>query len=123
MKYSQLNYAYFILKEIANCKLAISKAYDLYKLLKILENSYSFFQQQAKKNIEKYNASQDGDNLIFLNEEDKQQFLLAMNELENFEIKEDFSPVTLTLKDVEQLSFSPQDLFLLEGFINFIEEE
>lgn len=123
MKYLQLNYAYPILKEIANCKLAISKAYELYNLLKKLENAYSFFQQEMKKNIEKYNAIQDGQTLAFKDEQDKTNFFIATKELENFEIQEKFSPIELTFSDVKQMSFSPQDLFLLEGFIIFSKGE
>ena len=108
-----------ILQKMIELKLPVRKAYELFKLIKLVEEQKQFFINQEKKLVESYDISftEKGD-IIFKSEEDQSEFIKFHNDLRTSKLSE-IEPINLSFEDVKDLMLSVKDFQTLENIIIF----
>lgn len=110
-----------ILQRIIELKLPLKKSFKVYSLVKIINEQREFFMKEEQKLISKFNAEVlENGNIKFATAEDHQQFAEEHFNLMQYEI-ENLEPIDLTFDDLGDSEFSPKELMMLEGVINFID--
>ena len=121
MKVNQMLNALPVLQKIMELKLPIKKAYKIYNLAKSIEDKRQFFIQEEKKLVEKFNAEiLENGNIKFNSVEDQMTFSKEHADLMTYEV-EDLEVLELNFDDLGDATFTPKELMLLEGVINFVE--
>lgn len=110
-----------VIQRIMNLNLPIAKAYKVYSLAKQINEQNEFFINEEKKLIEKFNAKiEDGGRVVFEDPSNQNAFIEEHNKLLQYKL-ENLPVIELTLADLGDASFSPNELMLLEGVINITE--
>lgn len=110
-----------IVNKLTELKLPIKKAYEIYSLVKKLEEQRVFFAQEEQKMVSKFNAQiMENGNIRFNTAEDQKGFTQEHAELMQFEIAE-IAAVELKFSDLGDEPFSPKEIMMLEGVVNFVE--
>lgn len=104
IKLGQIVNAVSAMRKLSEQDLSLKKAYEVYKLIKIMNEHLGYFDENREK------ISQLADN------QDKELEDLLSTEIE----LPDFQKVQINLN--EKVSISPLDLMELENFIDFIDE-
>lgn len=127
MNYSKLTQAIRPLNEVRKLKLPYAKAKQVYKLFKVFESEFSFFQQEEAKLIETYalkgedgKPKMDAPGIItFENIEDKNAYLGEMEKLSTAEVDIEIPRIVLTEEDIGNQIVTPEMLEKLEEIIIF----
>lgn len=110
-----------IVQKLVGLQLPVKKAYKVYSLAKQINEQREFFINEEKKLIEKFNGTiQEDGQIIFENDVCSEDFAKAHFEMMTNEI-DGFSPIELTFEDLKGAEFSPFDIGLLDGLVNFID--
>ena len=87
--YQKMFNVYPMLQKLITMELPVKVSYQLYKVGKKIEDEKSFFIQEEKKLIEKYNGKVDAIGKIDLKKDKKRESLVKeYQELNNLEIKD-----------------------------------
>ena len=110
-----------VVQKVMELKLPIKKAYKAYFLAKQINEKRDFFINEEKKLIEKYQAEvkEDG-KLIFKNTENIAQFTQEHKEILEYQV-DDIESLELSFSDLGDAKFTPAEILMLEGVINFID--
>ena len=109
------------LQKLMELQLPIKKSYEVYKLIKNINEQKDFFALEERKLIDKYNATiLENGNIKFITKEDQINFSEEYEVLMNCEI-DVVAAVELTFDDLGSSEFSPKEIMALEGVINFID--
>ena len=110
-----------IMQRIMELRLPIKKAHKLYSLAKVINEQREFFINEEKKLVEKFNGTiNENGSITFPTTEDQANFAAAHYEILNYEVPE-IVAIDLTFDDLGDAAFTPYELSLLEGAINFVE--
>ena len=108
-------------QKLMGLQLPVKKAFKVYSLAKQINEQRDFFINEEKKLIEKFQGIVDENGMITFNSvEDQQAFSREHNELMSF-VPEGTEPVELSFTDLGDAEFTPMELAILEGMINFID--
>lgn len=117
MKQFKIVQAYKSLETLSDVKeYGMKEQWNLYSLRKRLRPHYEFYEEKVSEITDKYRKFANENGLI--QGENYQNFQKEIEELNNLDIEEDFSPITLQF--VEGISFMTAEL--LEGFVQFTNE-
>ena len=106
-------------QKLVSLKLPIKKAYQVYILAKLINDKRDFFINEEKKLIEKYQAKIENNGAVsFSNIENQKAFNQEHSELFQYEI-DDINVVDLTFDDLKDMEFTPVEIAMLDGVINF----
>lgn len=110
-----------ILQKIIEFELPVKKAYQIYTLIKAIEDKREFFMSEERKLIAKFNAeiTENGD-IKFNSMEDHSGFSIAHSGLLSYEI-EDVNSIELNFDSLKGANLSPRDIMQLENVIIFID--
>ena len=115
-----INKAYPALIKLGDYKLPVKKAYEIYKLIKIIDDKYKFAVEEEKKYIKQFNGKINADGSVsFENAESFGQFQERLAELNEMQLDINVSAVVLNEADLGNQTISPTDIFNLEGFVVF----
>lgn len=110
-----------VIQKMTELKLPIKKAYKIYSLAKQINNKRDFFINEEKKLIEQFHAEVAPNGQIsFSNQEDQSQFIKEYSDLANYEI-DDIEVLELKFDDLGDAEFSPNELAMLDGIVNFVD--
>ena len=109
-----------ILQRVMELKLPIKKAHEVYSLAKQINEQRDFFIKEEKKLIDKFNAKAVDNKVHFKSDSDQASFVKEYAELMQFKV-ENCTPINLSFDDLGSAEFSPIEIGLLEGVINFLE--
>lgn len=116
----KINKAYGTLVRLAELKLPLKKAYELYKMTKAMEDVYQFAVSEEQKYINEFNGTINPDGTVSFEDATKfgefQERLAALNDME---VEIDIAPVKLTEADMGDQTITPAEIFSLEGFVCF----
>lgn len=116
----KINKAYSTLVRLAELKLPLKKAYELYKMTKSMEQSYQFAISEEQKYINEFNGTINPDGTVSFEDAIKfgafQEKLAALNDME---VEIDITPIVLSEKDMGEQPITPAEIFSLEGFVSF----
>lgn len=112
--------SYNALKRLSEMKLPMKKAYELYGVIKDVEELFQMGLNEEKALIDEYKGviSNDG-SITFPTPEDAKEWRDKVAKLEAREIEWDHKPVTLTEEDMDSQTISVADMGDLEGFVIF----
>lgn len=118
--YQKVFNVYPMLQKLITMELPVKVSYQLYKIGKKVEDEKSFFVQEEKKLIEKYNGEVDAAGKInFEDDKNREFFIKEYQELNNLEIKDlDSLPVKINIEDLN-IKLSALEISVLDGFIDF----
>ena len=121
MTISQMLNAFPVVQKIMELKLPIKKAYKVYTLVKVINDKRDFFINEEKKLIDKFEGTllQNG-KIQFKSAEIQVKFAEEYNELMNY-IIEDVEVFELKFEDLGEVEFTPAEIGMLEGVINFVD--
>ena len=120
----QINQIYQSLLKIVNNIFSLNESYDIFLLMKKIENDIEFFQQKETQLIEKYAVEiKSNGELVFSGEDIKKAFFLEYNQLKQMPVKEKYEKISLKLSSLQKCNLTPLDFFNLEKVIDFIEEK
>ena len=130
MKHIQFIRAYSTLQRISNFELPVRDAYMVYKLLKEIEPVYEFATKMERQLIEKYHGEiTENGTIKFIYSDDEQSkaegtknmnmFAAAIEDLNDTEIDENFSPITLKYDALGSQKMTPKEIMAIDGFITF----
>jgi len=130
MKHIQFIRAYNVLQKISNFDLPVRDAYAIFKLFKEVEPTYEFAVKMERQLVEKYHGEITESGAIkFVHGDDEQSrmdgtknmnmFAAEIEELNETEIDESFTPVTLKYDAFGDQKISPKELMAIDGFIIF----
>lgn len=121
MTVQQMLNALPVLQKIIELKLPIKKAYKIYSLTKVIEDKRQFFVAEERKLVDKFNAEiLENGSIKFKSVEDQMTFSQEHADLMTYEI-EDLETLELNFDDLGDATFTPRELMLIEGVINFVE--
>jgi hypothetical protein len=121
MTIKQMLNALPVVQKIMELKLPIKKAFKVYSLAKQINEQRDFFINEEKKLIEKFQAQVSEQGVLsFSSQEEQSAFSKEYKEILNFSI-ENLEIVELKFEDLGDAAFSPIELSLLDGVINFID--
>ena len=115
--------AYAITDSLSNSKdLTIAAKWALYSLRKDLSPHNSFYTEESRKLIEKYNGCYitEANTIRFEDNEKATEFRKEYNALDNFDVDLDIKKYTLKLSDIPDITI--KQIETLENFIEFIPE-
>lgn len=118
--YQKMFNVYPMLQKLITMELPVKVSYQLYKVGKKIEDEKSFFIQEEKKLIEKYNGKVDAVGKIdFEDDKNRESFVKEYQELNNLEIKDlDSLPIKINIEDLN-IKLSALEISVLDGFIDF----
>ena len=130
MEYKKILKAYAPMQYIMKLKLPIrenKKSRQIYKMVLNMEEIVDYAKQEEIKIIEKYHGTIHSDGTIFFGDDAdgvKNANLCAneINEFENSDVDWGYNIITLSeksLMDDENFALSPEEIFYLEGFVEF----
>lgn len=120
MKVQQMLNSLPILQRMIELKLPIKKAYKVYSLAKQINEQQEFFIKEEKKLIEKFHAEiLEGGKIKFNSPEDQTSFATEYAVLMQYEVA-DLDIIELSFEDLGDIEFTPKDIMMLEGVINFV---
>ena len=112
------------LQKLANANLKARTAWQVAKLLKIADSEIQDFNTTRMKVINKYGEKDENDNLITdeagnckIKEDCIEDFTNELNELLGSEVE--IATNKIKLDDLEDLNFTPNEMNILEAFIDF----
>lgn len=109
-----------VVQKMAEMKLPIKSAYKVYSLAKVINEQREFFINEERKLINNFSAEiLDDGSIKFSSAEDQAKFLQEHSEMSNLQI-EGVEPIELKFEELGDAEFSPLEIGLLEGVINFI---
>lgn len=109
-----------VLQKLMSFKLPIKRAHEIYSLAKLINEQREFFISEEKKLVEKFNGEiVEGGNLKFERFEDQSKFTIEHIELLNYEVP-GLEAVELSFDDLGEATFTPIELSMLEGVVNFV---
>jgi hypothetical protein len=115
-----VNKAYAALTRLADLKLPVKKAYELYKLSKAIEEHYNFAVSQERKYIDEFSGKINPDGTVsFENTEKFSAFQDKLSNLNEMNVELDITPISLTEKDLGDQTITPAEIYSLEGFVSF----
>lgn len=121
MTVQQMLNALPVLQKVMELKLPIKKAYKIYSLAKFIEDKRQFFVEEEKKLITKFEGEiLENGNIRFKTPVEQGKFSQEHQELMTYEV-EGLESIDLSFDDLGEAEFTPRDLMLLEGVINFNE--
>lgn len=120
MKQEKISKAYSALIKLSNYQLPLKKAYEVYKLVKSVEDPYNFACSEEKKYISELHGNVQPDGSIsFENVKDYELFVERHNELNEMEVDVDITPVHLSERDMGAQLITPAEIHSLEDFVSF----
>ncbi len=126
MNYATVIQALKPLNELRKLKLPYIKAKEVYRISKLFEGEFAFFQQEENKLIGEYATKDDKGNpktengvITFDSIEDKMKYLEEIKKLSDTEIDTELPRVVLTGDDIGEQTVSPETLEKLENIIIF----
>lgn len=130
MQYNKIINAYMPMQHMMKIKLPIKenkKSRQIYKMALEMENIFSYVKHEETKIIEKYHGVIQSNGTVFFGDDAdgvKRANLCAneINEFENSDAEWGYNIIMLSeksLMDDENFALSPEEIFYLEGFIEF----
>lgn len=130
MQYNKILKAYAPMQHMMKIKLPIKenkKSRQIYKMVLEIEGIVNYVKQEEMKIIEKYHGTIQPEGTIFFgdNEDGVRRANLCANEINEFENSDadwGYKIITLSeksLMDDENFALSPEEIFYLEGFVEF----
>lgn len=120
MTQGKINQAYNALAKLVGFQFPVKKAFEIYKLTKIVETQYQFAVSEERKYIEEFGGKINPDGTVSFETPEKfgayQEKALALSEMD---VEIDFTPVSLSEKDIGEQTITPADIYSLEGFVSF----
>ena len=121
MTYQQIVNAKQAIDEIGKLHFPIRISYELFKLKKRVEQLFEFEVDQEKKLVEKYGGQiKNNGSILFDSKEITETFGNEMAELLKTEVEEEFEPVDIDITEAGDVSISPELMWKLDGFVNFM---
>ncbi len=115
-----VNRAYAALLRIADFKLPVKKAYELYKLTKAVEERYQFAVSEEKKYVDEFGGKINQDGTVSFEDTEKfGAFQDRVAELNEMTVDIEVTPIVLTEKELGDQTISPAEIYNLEGFVTF----
>lgn len=116
----QINNAYTSLAYLSKLKLPIKISYDLYKMVKILEEKFNFSIEEERKLLACYNGTVDEQGTIhFKDNESCMKFKKEHEELLLLEHELDIDTIKIDMNSIDSQCISVDDIIKLEGFVSF----
>lgn len=116
----QINKAYTALVYLSKLKLPIKTSYDLYKMVKMMEEKVSFVIEEERKLLACYNGNVDEQGAVHFKDEDSAtKFNEEHEELLLLEHNLDTEPVVIDMNTISDQRISMTDIANLEGFVSF----
>ena len=110
-----------VLQKIADLKVPMKKAYQIYSLIKGIEEKRYFYIEEEKKLINSYNAEVlDNGRIKFQSAEDQIKFSHEQSAMLNCEL-DDIPAIELSFDDLNEATFTAKELMSLEGVINLVD--
>ena len=130
MQYNKILKAYAPMQHMMKIKLPIKenkKSRQIYKMVLDIESIVNYVKQEEMKIIEKYHGAIQPDGTIFFGDDTDgiERANLCANEINQFENSDadwGYNIITLSeksLMDDENFALSPEEIFYLEGFVEF----
>jgi len=120
MKQFKVNKAYNTLSRFAEMRLPLSKAREIYSMIKALDEPYQFAINEERKYIEEFDGVVNNDGTIsFESPEKYASFQEKMSDLSDTDVDVKIKPIELTESDLGDQTITPAEIFILEGFISF----
>lgn len=124
MKQILISNAYDSLTRISRLSLPVHKAYQVYKLMKAIEEPYNFGIEQKKKALQHFHGElQLNGSASFANEQDYLNCMDEFSKIDDLDIEITVEPVRISSKELNGQSLTPIDIFNLEEFVVFEEVE
>lgn len=116
----QINNAYTSLAYLSKLKLPIKVSYDLYKMVKVMEERFNFATEEERKLLACYEAEFDEQGAVHFKDGDSmEKFKKEHEELMALEHDLNIEPVTVDMNMVDDQRVSITDIINLEGFVSF----
>ena len=100
-------------RKLANADMSLKSAYRLKKLVDIVQSEVDFFVSEQNKIIAKHQGGEG----IAIPEEKMAEMRAEIDELLDFDVQTEFTPIKLPL--TENISLSASDITVLTPFIEF----
>lgn len=121
MTTQQMLNAFPVMQKIMTLNLPIKTAYKVYTLAKQINDKKEFFINEEKKLIEIFQAEVlENGNIRFNSYESQEAFSKKHAELFSYEI-DDIEMLELSFSELKDATFTPNDIHMLEGVVNFID--
>ncbi len=112
--------AYNSLRALRDLKLPFKIAYEIYKLISLIEPAYKFASQEEQKYLSECGGAFDDDgNIRFPNQEKRDLFRKMVEELCDNDVDINVETIVLTEDDFGSQRLTPADIFNLSEFIKF----
>lgn len=122
--YKKIIEAYQPLLKIAKLNLPFKKSYEIFLLIKKIEEVIPFYQKEEIKLCEKYGGKSDELGFItFYSFEDKEKFLTEKNKLLKIEVEIPIDNFSLNINELNDLSISADEINALSYFIKIENKE
>ena len=116
----QVNNAYTSLAYLSKLKLPIKISYDLYKMVKIMEEKFNFSVEEEQKLLAIYDGIVDEQGVVHFKDSDSvAKFNKDHEDLLELEHELDIEPVTINMNLINDQRISIADIINLEGFVLF----
>ena len=131
MKYKKFIQAYNVLQKLSNMDFNVKDAFSIYNLQKSLEPVTKFGAERDRALIEKYKGvvGQDVSIKFWESDEDEEEkrigtenmtaFIEEICELNDMEMDQEITPITLSYDSLGDQKISPNDIMCLDGFVHF----
>lgn len=121
MKQEKINRAHESLTKLSHFNLPVKKAYAIYKLMQVVDDSYQFAMLEEQKYLKEYNGTPSADGTVtFATPDDCQNFKNMLEELLATDADLKFDVVKLSESDLGEQRLTPADIHNLEGFVEFV---
>lgn len=121
MKQYVINGAYDTLVGMSSLKLPVKVSYDLWRIVKKLEEPHAFYEQQRIKFVEEHHGVINNGYVTFSSKDDENAFINDINELLNMEIDFDIQPAKVPLSTFGNQTIAVSDIARLDGFVEFVD--
>ena len=113
--------AYNVINKLSSGSMPISMAYKFFKVKQALKSSYDFQIEQEQALFDQFHPEYREDSWMFANEEDRNTFVMKLNEISIMPVEIDIDKQYVTLDD--HIVISIEEMEILDSFIAFTEQD
>lgn len=121
MKQYQINKAYPIISKLSSMQFPVKTARAIYMLMRQLEPAYKFELEHERKLVEKYGGTIEPNGTVLIRDKEKaSKFRQEIEELGDLDYTEEFDVVTIDCCVMDDMTMSPYEMMILDGFVEFV---
>ena len=112
--------AYQVLKRIGHAQFPIREAYQIFKLTKELEPIFEIHLEYERELIERLGGHVDPSGMLTFDREDGlEEYQKGIAPIGEEDCSDRYTPVSIRLDSLNGMMITPDDMYALDGFINF----